>query len=322
VTDTTGRVLRLLNLLGSRPVWSGPDLAERLGVTTRTVRRDVDRLRQLGYPVQGDHGVAGGYRLGSGGRLPPLLLDDDEAVAVVVCLRLGAGGTIEGIGESAMRTLAKLDQVLPARLRSEVAALSASTVTLPGTAPQVDPDTLMTLARAVRDGVRVRFPYVARGGDRTARDVEPYRLVATGRRWYLLGFDLDRDDWRVFRLDRMEAPQPTSFRFRRRDEPDAATYVQQSLTRSNYRFSARTRLTAPAAAVRARVPASIGTVEPVDATTSELVVGADELESLALHLAWVALDLHAELTIVDPPDLAEALRRLGSRMRRFGGASR
>ena len=322
MTDTTGRVLRLLSLLSSRPVWSGPDLADRLGITTRTVRRDVERLRELGYPVQGEQGVAGGYRLGSGGRLPPLMLDDEEAVAVAVCLRLGAGGTVAGIEESAMRTLTKLDQVLPARLRSEVAALHGSTVILPGASPSVDPDTLMTLARSARDLTRVRFGYVARGGDRTERDVEPYRLVATGHRWYLLGFDLDRDDWRVFRLDRMDLPHQTSFRFRRRHEPDAADFVQQSLTRSTYRFVSRTRLTATAEAVRARVPVNIGTVERVDDTTSELVAGADDLESLAFHLAWVALDLDADLTVIDPPELQEMLRRLGSRLRRFGGATR
>jgi predicted DNA-binding transcriptional regulator YafY len=221
-----------------------------------------------------------------------------------------------------MRTLTKLDQVLPARLRGEVAALHGSTVTLPGASPSVDPDTLMTLARSARDSTRVRFGYVARGGDRTERDVEPYRMVATGRRWYLLGFDLDRDDWRVFRLDRMDPPHQTSFRFRRRPEPDAAAYVQLSITRTSYRFTSRTRLTASAEAVRARLPVSVGTVERIDDATSELVAGGDDLESLAFHLAWVALDLDAELTVIDPPELQEMLRRLGSRLRRFGGAAR
>jgi predicted DNA-binding transcriptional regulator YafY len=187
-TGTTARVLRLLDLLQSRPVWSGTELAERLGVTTRSVRRDVERLRDLGYPVNAAHGAGGGYQLGAGRRLPPLLLDDTEAVAVAVCLRLAAGGTVEGLGEAAVRTLAQLDQVLPGRLRAQVEAIHEATVTLDGGAAPVDAATLLLLARACRESERVSFAYAGPRGSGERR-VEPYRLVATGRRWYLLAYD-------------------------------------------------------------------------------------------------------------------------------------
>ena len=230
---TTARTLRLLDLLQSRPVWSGTELAERLGVTTRSVRRDIDRLRDLGYPVRATHGAGGGYQLGAGRRLPPLLLDDDEAVAVAVCLRLAAGGTIEGLGEAAVRTLAKLDQVLPARLRSQVEAIHEATVTLDASAPSVDARTLLLLARACRETERVTFTYAGPRGEGERR-IEPYRLVATGRRWYLLAWDLDREDWRTFRLDRMTEPSTSGWRFRPREAPDAADFVRRAITVGAY----------------------------------------------------------------------------------------
>ena len=184
-------------------MWTGPELAERLGVTTRSIRRDVERLRSLGYPVHATQGVGGGYQLGRGRALPPLLLDDAEAVAIAVSLRLAAGGTVTGASEAALSTLAKLDQVMPPRLRSEVKAIHDSTVTLTSARDLVDGDVLLALARACRDLVRVRFGYDARDGAATERWVEPVRLVATGRRWYLMAWDVDREDWRTFRLDRM-----------------------------------------------------------------------------------------------------------------------
>ena len=205
-TGTTERVLRLLGLLQQRPVWTGTELAERLGVTTRSIRRDVERLRSLGYPVNATQGVGGGYQLGAGKALPPLLLDDEEAIATAVSLRLAAGGTVAGASEAAVRTLAKLDQVLPARLRAEVRALHDAIVTLEGGRIEVDADALLALARACRDTVRVEFGYAGRGdGTRASAGSSPYQLVATGRRWYLMAFDLERDDWRSFRLDRMSA---------------------------------------------------------------------------------------------------------------------
>ena len=213
MSDPTARVLRLLALLQQRPVWTGPELAERLGVTDRSVRRDVERLRTLGYPVNATQGVGGGYQLGAGLALPPLLLDDEEAIATAVSLRLAAGGTVAGASEAAVRTLAKLDQVLPARLRAEVRAVHDAIVTLEGSRVEVDADALLVLARAARDRVRVELTYTAAEAEPAVRRVEPYQLVATGRRWYLLAFDLDRDDWRTFRLDRMAEVRATTFRF-------------------------------------------------------------------------------------------------------------
>jgi predicted DNA-binding transcriptional regulator YafY len=233
VRVSTERVLRLLGLLQQRPVWTGPELAERLGVTTRSIRRDVERLRGLGYPVHAAQGVGGGYQLGRGTALPPLLLDDEEAVATAVALRLAAAGTVAGASEAAVRTLAKLDQVLPARLRAEVRALYDAIVTVawPGQA-QIGSETLTLVARATRDQLRIEFPYTDRVGAETVRRVEPYQLVVVGHRWYLMAFDLDRDDWRTFRLDRLGAARVTTFRFARRPHPDPAEFVRDAIMRS------------------------------------------------------------------------------------------
>ncbi|QNN52038.1 helix-turn-helix transcriptional regulator [Nocardioides mesophilus] len=313
---TTGRVLQLLGLLQSRPVWTGPELAEHLGVTVRSVRRDVDRLRDLGYPVQASKGVGGGYRLGAGRALPPLLLDAEEAVAVAVCLRLAAGGTVAGVGEAALRTMTKLDQVLPGRLRAQVAALQEATVTLESSTTAVDPEVLLTLARASRDHRRVELTYLAHGGEESQRRLEPYQMVATGRRWYLLAWDLDREDWRSFRLDRMSAVRATTWGFRPREAPDARAYVAHSITRSPYRHVARVRFEAPAAVVSDRVPATAGTVEPDGADACVLTTGADHLEHLCVYLAQVG----APFTVLDPPELQEVVRRLADTLTRAANA--
>ncbi|WP_155893048.1 helix-turn-helix transcriptional regulator [Intrasporangium chromatireducens] len=262
----TARILRLLDLLQSRPTWSGTELAERLGVTTRSVRRDVERLRELGYPVRAAHGAAGGYQLGTGRRLPPLLLDDEEAVAVAVCLRLAAGGTVEGLGEAAMRTLAKLDQVLPSRLHAQVDAIHSATVTLDGPTPSVDSSTLLTIARAVRETERITFTYNAPRGD-SERRVEPYRLVATGRRWYLMAFDLDREDWRTFRLDRMAAVRSGGWRFRPREAPDATAYVRRAISQAAYEHVARVRIAAPKGRSNEPCPRRSGPSRPTEQST-------------------------------------------------------
>lgn len=313
--DTTERVLRLLALLQQRPVWTGPELADRLGVTTRSVRRDVERLRDLGYPVLASKGVGGGYQLGAGRSLPPLLLDSEEAVAVAVCLRLAAGGTVAGVGEAALRTLTKLDQVLPGRLRAQVAAVQEATVTLDGRTDAVDPEVLMTLARASRDLHRVRFGYVARGGEATARAAEPYRLVATGRRWYLLAYDLDRDDWRTFRLDRMTGVVATTWVFRPREAPDARTFVARSVNQAPYRHVARVRYAAPAEEVVRHVTPASASVEPLDDTSCVLVAGADHLDHLAVHLVGIGIDCE----VLDPPELVTAMRDLAGRLARAAG---
>lgn len=214
---TTERVLTLLGLLQRRRIWTGPELAGRLGVTPRTVRRDVERLRALGYPVHAGQGVGGGYQLGPGQELPPLLLDDEEAIATAVSLLAGAGGgaggAVEGGGDAALRALTKLDQVLPNRLRHEVRALSGSVEFFgQGGRSPVDPEVLMTLARACRDEVETGFGYPS-GDEVRLRRAEPYRLVASDRRWYLLAYDLDRDGWRSFRVDRMTDVSPRTWRF-------------------------------------------------------------------------------------------------------------
>jgi predicted DNA-binding transcriptional regulator YafY len=307
---TTQRVLTLLSLLQSRPVWTGPELAERLGVTTRSIRRDVERLRDLGYPVNAAQGVGGGYQLGAGRALPPLLLEDEEAVAVAVSLRLAAGGNVAGASEAALRTLTKLDQVMPPRLRSEVRAIQDATATLVGAATEIDGEALLTLAKACRDLVRVKFGYDARDQTASERTVEPVRLVATGRRWYLMAWDVDREDWRTFRLDRMRKVKASTWRFKFREHPDPVTYIQRSVSSSGYRVQAEIRIAAPADEVRKRVSPTSGTVTPIDDTSCRLEAGADQLDPLAFHLAWLGFDFE----VIEPPELKDALRRLGQRM--------
>ena len=318
VESTTERVLRLLMLLQARAVWTGPELAERLGVTTRSVRRDVERLRALGYPVNATQGVGGGYQLGAGRALPPLLLDDQEAVAVAVSLRLAAGGTVAGASEAALRTLAKLDQVMPPRLRGEVRAIQDATELLPGAAVEIDGEVLQRLARGCRDAVRVRFAYDAPGAERTSRTVEPERLVATGRRWYLLAWDVDRDDWRVFRLDRMADVTATTWRFRPRNHPDPAGHVQRAVSTAPYNVRARVRVHAPAERVRAVVPAAAGTVTPLGDDSCLLETGADRAEVLAVHLGWIG----ATFEVLEPPALVTAVAELADRLTRSARQSR
>jgi predicted DNA-binding transcriptional regulator YafY len=316
MAETTGRVLRLLSLLQSRAVWTGPELAERLGVTPRSIRRDVERLRALGYPVNATQGVGGGYQLGAGRALPPLLLDDEEVVAVAVSLRMAAGGTVAGASEAALRTLAKLDQVMPPRLRAEVRAIQEATETLPGATVEIDGEVLLALARSCRDTVRVRFSYVARDDRVTARLVEPVRLVATGRRWYLLAWDVDRDAWRVFRLDRMSEVAATTWRFPARDHPDPAGHVSRAVSSAAYRVKAKVRVLAPAAQVRSRLPPAAGTVTELDAGSCLLETGADEAWALAVQLGW----LDADFEVLEPAELVEAVARLGRRYLRAAPA--
>src|SRR5437868_10156968 len=201
--ETSARLLRLLGLLQTRRDWTSAELATRLDVTTRTIRNDMARLRALGYPIEARPGVAGGYRLGAGGALPPLLLSDEEAVAVAIGLRTAAGGSVAGIEEASVRALAKLQQVLPARLRRRVSAFQSYALQVPLAGPQVDPDVLTVIAAACRDHERLRFDYTAHSGTVSRRSVEPYRLVNDRRRWYLVAWDTDRHDWRTFRADRI-----------------------------------------------------------------------------------------------------------------------
>jgi predicted DNA-binding transcriptional regulator YafY len=310
---TTERVLTLLGLLQQRASWSGPELADRLGVTARTVRRDVERLRALGYPVHAGHGTGGGYRLGPGQELPPLLLDDEEAIATAVSLLAGAGGAVASAGDAALRALTKLDRVLPARLRHEVRALSGAVEAFDGGRTPVDREVLMTLARVCRDEVEAGFAYPAEGGVRRRR-VEPYRLVASDRRWYLFAYDLDRADWRTFRVDRMTAVAARTWRFRPRAAPDAAAYVQEAVASRVYPHQARFLVDAPAATVRERIPASAAVVQPRGDGRCEVRTGAASLDFLLLHMVL----LGPAFTVLDPPELAGRCQVLADRLRAAG----
>ncbi|TDB74868.1 YafY family protein [Micromonospora sp. KC723] len=315
--ETSARLLRLLSLLQTARDWTGPELAERLNVSTRTVRNDIDRLRNLGYPVHGTRGAVGGYRLGAGAALPPLLLDDEEAVAVAVGLRTAAGG-VAGIEETSLRALAKLEQVLPARLRRRVAALGAYTVRVPHDepGPTVDADTLSLLSSACRDRERLRFDYAGHDGTTGRRDVEPYRLVTWGRRWYLVAFDPQRGDWRTFRVDRITPRTPTGPRFTPRELPeDVADRIRRGVSSAAWRHRARILVHAPAEVVTARINPAVGTVEPVDSARCLLHTGADRLETIAV---WLGM-LDADVTVQHPPELRDLLRTLGERYLRGAG---
>ncbi|GAA4197303.1 WYL domain-containing protein [Streptosporangium oxazolinicum] len=314
--ETSARLLRLLSLLQARQDWPGAALAERLGVSERTVRRDVDRLRELGYPVNSTRGTDGGYRLGAGSVMPPLLLDDEEAVAVAVGLRTAAGGTIAGIEETSVRALAKLEQVLPSRLRHRVNALQTYVEPVPadGPGPVVDPGVLTTLAAACRDGERVRFDYRAHDGSAGVRIAEPHRLVSWGRRWYLVAWDVDRQDWRTFRVDRVEPRTPTGPRFPPRDPPEggAAAYVARGVSAAAWRHWARVVVHAPADVVTGRVNPAVGVVEAVDGHTCVLSTGADSLHVIAVYLGMLDLDFE----VTGPPELVEHMRALTARYAR------
>lgn len=312
MAGTSTRLLALLSLLQTRPDWSGADLAQRLGVTTRTIRRDVDRLRELGYPVRATQGAAG-YRLGSGAAMPPLLLDDEEAVAVVVGLRTAADGSVSGVEEASLRALGKLEQVLPSRLRQRVNTLHGVTVRAgaePG--PTVLSETLMAVAEACRRRERLRFDYTSPRGGGSARTVEPHSLVSFGRRWYLVAFDVDRDDWRSFRVDRLTPRTPAGPRFATREPPygDAALYLSHQLSSGTWPFRAVVRLHEPIDAVADRVWPGMGVLEPSGEGTSLLHLGAESPE----NLAWMITSVQTGFTLLSgPPELADVLRAQAAR---------
>ena len=310
--ETSARLLRLLSLLEVKPDWPGAELAGRLGVTPRTLRRDIAKLRSLGYPVDAEPGVAGGYRLGAGAALPPLLLDDDEAVAVALSLRTAATHSVTGVAEASMRALAKLDQVLPSRLRERAAAISDSTVPLTGPGPAVSAEALTTIARGCRSRERLEFGYRSHEGVVTMRRAEPHRLVQAGYRWYLVARDLEREDWRTFRVDRIDAPKLTGVRYVPRDPPDAAAFVARAVTTAPYRYQARIVVHAPPEVVAEHVPPSVALLEPDGAGGCILTSGSDSLEQLALHAATLGLSF----TVLEPPELVSQLRVLADRLGR------
>ncbi|WP_018656295.1 helix-turn-helix transcriptional regulator [Actinomadura flavalba] len=311
--ETSARLLRLLALLQSPRPWTGGELADRLGVSGRTVRADVERLRSLGYPVEATRGSAGGYRLGAGAAVPPLLLDDEEAVAVAVGLRTATGGSVAGLPEASLRALVKLEQVMPSRLRHRIATLHGATVAVPADSPgpTVAAEVLTALAAACRAHERLRFDYTAHQGAATRREAEPYRLVNWGRRWYLLAWDVDRAAWRTFRADRIVPRVPNGPRFTPRPLPeeDVAAYVSRRASAAAWRYHATVTVRAPAATIAARVSPAVGTVEPVDDASCLLRTGADTVESLAVHLGL----LDADFEVTGPPELVAHLRTLADR---------
>jgi predicted DNA-binding transcriptional regulator YafY len=304
VPDTPARLLRLLSLLQARPSWTAGELADRLGVTDRTIRRDVSRLRDLGYPVDAEPGPGGGYQLGRGGALPPLLLDDDEAVAVAVGLRSAADGSVRGLDDATVSALAKLDQVLPARLAARVRAVHGATAELVGRDPdRVDAELLVALAQACRAGERVRLTYADRAGRASERLVDPLRLVRSGPRWYLVAHDVERDDWRTFRVDRVTAAHPTGRRTAITDPPDPVALVARGMAVGPYAVRARVRLPLPADRATAVVPRTVGlhAADGPEATVVEL--GGPTATGLARYLAGLGVPLE----VLDPPEVRDAL---------------
>ena len=321
IVGPSARLLRLLSLLQTPRDWTGAELAERLEVSPRTVRHDIERLRALGYPVHANRGAIGGYRLEPGANLPPLLLEDDEAVAVAVGLRTAAGGAVTGIEETSLRALAKVEQVLPTRLRAKVNALQTATVLVTHrSGPMVEPDVLTLLAATCRDHRRLRFDYVDRRGTASQRAVEPYRLVNAGRRWYLVAWDDDRADWRTFRVDRIRPYLPLGARFAPRpiSDDEVAALVARGVPPAARRYQARVIVHAPAPMIAERIGPWVGTVVADGEARCILDTGADSLELLAVHLGM----LEADFTVREPPELVAHLRSLADRYARAidGGA--
>jgi len=340
MANTSSRALRLLSLLQNHRFWPGAELAERLGVSPRTLRRDIDRLRELGYPVTAHPGVDGGYQLAPGAALPPLMLDDEEAVALAVGLRLATQGAIQGaatddasgghdgggdltgtIAEAAARALAKVTQVMPARLRRRAGAVAAMTESASwdtaraGQAAAINPDVLATAALACRDSERIRFDYGAASGMRTERHVEPHRLVALDRRWYLVAYDLTRNDWRSFRLDRvLGVPQQTGARFRPRALPaaDAAEFVRRNVSAAPGAGQAQAVVEAPAAAVRERLGRWATVTESGPARCLVTITNAENLDWAVIALGAAGADFR----VLSPPELAERVADWGARFTR------
>jgi predicted DNA-binding transcriptional regulator YafY len=316
---SSARLLKLLALLQSRRFWPGTELARELEITQRSVRRDVERLRGLGYPVHAAAGVGGGYQLGAGKELPPLPLEDDEAVAVAVGLRAAASGPIKGLEDASLRALAKLEQVLPKRLRKRVNALQSVSVRMGAAGPTIDAEVLTTIAGACRDCETLHFDYSSRTGSATTRTVEPYRLVHTSARWYLLAFDLERKEWRTFRVDRIgPRPRPgVPFKARPLPADDVASYVSQSVSTDVYRFRARITVHASASEMGKRHSATAARIEPLSAERCSVSTGGDSLEGLAWYLGTLGFDFEVH----EPKELIAHLTQVSERLARAAARS-
>ncbi|WP_433711526.1 helix-turn-helix transcriptional regulator [Nocardia sp. CA-084685] len=311
---TTTRVLRLLSLLQDR-AHTGRELAERLDITDRTLRNDIQRLRELGYPVHAERGAIGGYRLGRGSTMPPLLLDDDETVAVAVAIGLAEDGStgIADITENAARALAKLEQILPKRLQRKVTALRNATAIGPATTGSREPDapvpaaTLTTLASAIRDGAAVRIGL----NPDADNEIEPYRLINWQRRWYLVAYDLETHCWRAIPVAQLQRAVAGSRRFAARSLPDddLVAFVMRDIASTGWKVHARVTVLAPAETVIARINPAVGVVEAVDADTCILLTGADALETIAIYLSMLMMDFRVD----GPPELVAHLRTLARR---------
>ena len=315
---TSERLLQLLSLLQVRPFWPGRVLAERLEVTTRTIRADVERLRELGYPIESTPGVAGGYQLGAGAALPPLLLDDEEAIAMAVGLSTAADGSVADLEEASVRALAKLHQVLPSHLRHRIRTMQSTMVAVPFHGPSVDSELLLALATACRDAVQLRFDYRSHSDSESRRIVEPYRLARRAGRWYLLAFDLERDDWRTFRVDRLTPRLPTGRRFTPRELPaeGAADHVDRGVASAPWEYRARIVILAPLSVVAERLPKAAGRLTPRDDESCVLESGSDDPAALLRHLSMLDLDF----SVADTPVLAAEARRLADRFSRAADA--
>jgi len=312
--ETSSRLLSLLALMQSRPAWPGSELAERLAVSTRTIRNDIDRLRELGYPVDATRGAAGYYQLGVGAKLPPLLLDDEEAVAVAVGLRTGAG--VAGMEESSGRALAKLEQVLPHRLRRQVNAIHTTLSKGPDNTgsnvpdPEVDPAVVTTIAAAIRDEHYLRFDYAVPESALRTILVEPYRLVSWQRYWYVVARD-EVGEWHTYRVDWMTLRMATGRKYRPRPMPgdDYTDFVLRDVASTGWKVHARITVFASAEEVLSRIHAAVGIVESVDDETCVLITGAESLEVVAVYIGMLGIDFQ----VTAPQALVEHLKLIGER---------
>lgn len=314
MTHPSGRLITLLSLLQSRRDWSGDELSGRLEVSPRTVRRDIDLLRELGYPVQTTRGPAGGYRLAPGADLPPMLFDDEQAVAIAVALQTATTG-VAGVQDASLRALATIRQVLPSRLRHRVDALQVTAVPTGRVAADqsvLDPEVLLQVGACCRDHQLLRFDYVARDGAVSLRRTQPHRLLSRGGRWYAVAWDLDREDWRTFRVDRLTPRVPVGPRFSPRElsEQQVASLLQPTPATA-WPARGTVLMHAPAAEIARWVRADQGQVTALGEQTCQVEIGAWSYGAIIAYLLLFEVDLE----VLGPPELLEAAHQVAGRLR-------